>query len=374
MQDTPIDRNQDSDVIQLILFIDGRRQVELQHQDVELALMALAPSHCYELKVVPVADQPHLVEHFRLVTTPALVKISPAPSQVLAGSTLVEQLEYWWPYWQAPGVNDLPESAEAPESLPLNLLELADDVFRLEGDCDRLREQLRFKDRIIAMLAHDLRNPLTAASLAIETLEINYRSDENRLSKPMSRQLVHQARAQLKEIDRMVTDLLQAARGTSSELQIYPQKLSLAPLCLDVIAQFGEQISSKSLICETDIPNDLPSVCADRERVRQVLINLLDNAVKYSSPKGKIGLYVLHRTTQKIQVTIADTGPGIPIENQLSIFEDSFRLPRDQESDGYGIGLSVCQRIIRAHYGQIWVDSTQQQGSFFHFTLPVYTQ
>jgi two-component system, OmpR family, clock-associated histidine kinase SasA len=380
MQDTPIAETNSCDVIQLILFIDGRRQAELQYQDVEAALMALAPPECYALKVVPVADQPHLVEHFRLVTTPALVKISPAPHQILAGSTLVEQLQHWWPYWQFPESIDrpIPEGtgavAATASTTPLNLLELADDVFRLEGDCDRLREQLRFKDRIIAMLAHDLRNPLTAASLAIETLEINYRSDENRLSKPMSRQIVHQARAQLKEIDRMVTDLLQAARGTSSELQIYPQKLALAPLCLDVIEQFSDQINGKALICETDIPNDLPAVCADRERIRQVLVNLIDNAVKYSYPKGKLGIYVLHRTTQKIQVTIADQGPGIPLENQLTIFEDSFRLPRDRESDGYGIGLSVCQRIIRAHYGQIWVDSTDREGSLFHFTLPVYTQ
>jgi two-component system, OmpR family, clock-associated histidine kinase SasA len=377
MKDTLNPGPQDIDPIQFILFIDGRRQAELKYQDVEQALAALDPDHGYGLNVIPVADQPHLVEHFRLVSTPALVKISPGPYQVLAGSTLVEQLQHWWPYWKRAQNAELPvvlDPAEVPEALPLNLLELADDIFRLEGDCDRLREQLRFKDRIIAMLAHDLRNPLTAASLAIETLEINYRSDENRLSKPMSRQIVHQARAQLKEIDRMITDILQAARGTTSELQIYPQKLALAPLCTDLLDQFGDQLTRKTLTLETDIPNDLPSVCADRERVRQVLVNLLDNAIKYSNPNGKIGLYILHRTTQKLQITIADTGPGIPLENQVTIFEDSFRLARDRDSDGYGIGLSVCKRIVRAHYGQIWVDSTPEQGSFFHFTLPVYTQ
>jgi two-component system, OmpR family, clock-associated histidine kinase SasA len=373
MTNTPNPGTQDIEPIQFILFIDGRRQIELRHQDIEQALADLDPDRRYALTVIPVADQPHLVEHFRLVTTPALVKISPGPYQVLAGSTLVEQLQHWWPYWQRAQTLERPPLLPLDNPEPLNLLELADDIFRLEGDCDRLREQLRFKDRIIAMLAHDLRNPLTAASLAIETLELNYRSDENRLSKPMSRQIVHQARAQLKEIDRMITDLLQAARGTSSELQIYPQKLALAPLCADLLDQFSDQITHKTLILETDIPNDLPAVCADRERVRQVLVNLLDNAIKYSSPNGKIGLYILHRTTQKLQITIADTGPGIPIENQLTIFEDSFRLARDRDSDGYGIGLSVCQRIIRAHYGQIWVESTPEQGSFFHFTLPVYT-
>ena len=82
----------------------------------------------------------------------------------------------------------------------------------------------------------------------------------------------------------------------------------------------------------------------------------------------------LHRTTQKVQVSIQDTGPGIPGDKQARIFEESFRLQRDQSQDGYGLGLALCLRIVRAHYGQIWVDSALQQGSTFHFTLPVYKQ
>ncbi len=81
---------------------------------------------------------------------------------------------------------------------------------------------------------------------------------------------------------------------------------------------------------------------------------------------------ILHRTTQKIQVSICDSGPGIPEENRDRIFQDRFRLERDESHDGYGIGLSLCKRIIRAHYGQIWVDSSLNQGSCFHFTLPVF--
>ena len=100
--------------------------------------------------------------------------------------------------------------------------------------------------------------------------------------------------------------------------------------------------------------------------------NLLDNAAKYTAEGGKIDISALHRTTQKVQVSIHDTGPGIPKENRERIFEESFRLQRDQEKDGYGLGLALCQRIIRAHYGQIWVDSVCGEGSYFNFTLPVY--
>ena len=130
------------------------------------------------------------------------------------------------------------------------------------------------------------------------------------------------------------------------------------------------QPNSKKI--ETDIPKDLPYVYADPERIRQVLVNLLDNAIKYTPKGGKISVAGLHRTTQKVQFSIGDTGPGIPVENRDRIFENHFRLQRDEGTEGYGIGLCLCQRIIRAHYGQIWVDSAPNGGAWFHFTLPVY--
>ena len=103
-----------------------------------------------------------------------------------------------------------------------------------------------------------------------------------------------------------------------------------------------------------------------------MLVNLLDNASKYTPNLGQIHVSALHRTAQTIQVSIADTGLGIPAENQKLIFQDRIRLDRDLAQSGYGIGLSVCQRIIRAHYGQIWVESSPGKGSVFNFTLLVH--
>jgi two-component system clock-associated histidine kinase SasA len=105
--------------------------------------------------------------------------------------------------------------------------------------------------------------------------------------------------------------------------------------------------------------------------VRQVIVNLLDNANKYTPEGGKISLSILHRTSQKIQVSVCDDGPGIPEEKREHIFEGHFRLQRDEAQEGYGLGLSLCRKVIRAHCGQIWVDSIFDRGSCFHFTLPV---
>ncbi|MDX2244178.1 MAG: histidine kinase [Leptolyngbyaceae cyanobacterium bins.302] len=424
--------------LQLLLFVDKRPSSREQVRQVRSELKELREVCDFELQTIDVTEQPYLAEYFRLIATPALIKIHPEPRQVLAGSDLVGQLRQWWSQWQR-SVDDylaraeqaLSEEAEAETVLmgapnpmqladiPLEItsdsiaevakqddapqetifttkstdradqteaslksvshsveqIRLTDEIFRLRREKEELQHQLQFKDQIISMLAHDLRNPLTATSIALETLEMGYNSANNatsRLTPALTLQLLKHARTQTRAIDRMITDILQAARGTGAELQIRPQKLNLGRLCRDVIAYMDERLKAKSLQLEKDIPSDLPTVLADEERIRQVLINLLDNAIKYTPIGGTIQLSALHRTTQKIQISVCDNGPGIPTENQERIFEEHYRLKRDEDKDGYGIGLSLCQRIIRAHYGRIWVDSTANQGSCFHFTLPVF--
>ncbi|MEB3338910.1 MAG: histidine kinase, partial [Leptolyngbyaceae bacterium] len=302
----------------------------------------------------------------------------------------------WWPRWQRsaedyqaqmgakaevsyaedrPGYAVSSDNSLSSVAYSSELIQLSDEVFRLKQENEALQKQLQFKDRIIAMLAHDLRNPLTAASIAIETIEMGLEGKDgkpSRLTPALMAQVLKHARTQTRTIDQMITDILQAARGTNAELRIQPQALDIGIMCQEILTGLKEQFQAKSLRVATDIPNDLPRVYADSQKVRQVIVNLLDNAIKYTPEGGEIEVSILHRTTQKIQVSITDNGPGIPEENWERIFEDRFRLKRDEAQSGYGIGLALCQRIIRAHYGQIWVDSAPNQGSSFHFTLPVY--
>lgn len=372
--------------LQLLLFVDKRPHSGEQIRKIRHSLKQLKTSYEFEFTVVDVGEQPHLAEHFKLVATPTLLKIHPEPRQTLAGSDIAAQLTHWWPRWQNSIESHLASLKSQADThngsqttissinYSTKLIELSDEIFCLQQEKEQLLEQLRFKDRILAMLAHDLRNPLTAASLAVETLQLGHSKDggPSRLTGSMTVQLLKHARTQIKAMDRMITNILQAARGGSTKFNVRPQKMDLGLLCLEAIAQLEKQFQTKSQQLKTDIPQDLPSVYADPERVRQVLANLLDNAIKYTPTGGSIYLSILHRTTQKIQVSICDTGLGVPEENRERIFEDRFRLERDETQDGYGIGLALCQRIIRAHYGQIWVDSGTSVGSCFHFTLPVY--
>ncbi|MBD2500706.1 histidine kinase [Anabaena azotica] len=378
--------------LQLLLFVDGRPQSKQQVQRIRAYLKDLQAEYHFELQIIDVGQQPYLAEHFKLVATPALIKVHPEPRQTLAGSNIITQLKNWWPRWQAAAdayvklqeelqerVDDSrvvqPQSNINSVAVSAELIRLSDEIFHLKQEKEKLLEQLQFKDRVIAMLVHDLRNPLTAAAIAIETLQSNYNPEIasfQRLKPALVVNLLKQARAQTKTIDKMIADLLQVGRGNDTEFTIIPQKTEIGLLCLEVLEELRDRCTAKAQKIETDIPQDLPCVYADPERIRQVLINLLDNAIKYTPEGGTISIAGLHRTTQKIQFSISDTGPGIPTENRERIFENHYRLERDEAKEGYGIGLSLCQRIIRAHYGQIWVDSNPHGGAWFHFTLPVY--
>ncbi|WP_017327843.1 histidine kinase [Synechococcus sp. PCC 7336] len=358
--------------LRLLVFVDRRAGARELIQRIRQQLEHLSGDYPTQIELVEVGERPYLVEHYKLVATPALVKTHPTPAQVLAGKDLASQLEVWWPRWQGQ-LQLLDEDRDAEErgevlEQTAELLQLSEEVFKLRQQQVELKEQLLFKDRILAMLAHDLRNPLSAASMAIETLEQN----QGKLTPELSEQLFGHARTQTRVMESMIADLLEAARGTSSELSLSTAELPFADLCREAIEEVAQRAAAKKLTLKTDIPDVLPTVHADRDKIRQVLMNLLDNAIKYTPENGTICLAALHRTSQKVEVSVTDTGPGIPAEARERVFSDMVRLARDRNSEGYGIGLFLCRRIIRSHYGRIWVNSEPGEGSSFHFTLPVY--
>ncbi|MBE7380062.1 MAG: histidine kinase [Leptolyngbya sp. SIO1E4] len=376
--------------IKLLLFIDKRPSSGEYAQQLRHHLKQLDSEHTFSLDVVDLSEQPYLVEHFRLIATPALVKFSPGKQQVITGSDILSQLDQWWPHWRqeadaawdsasSDNLDDvlngtLPASGELAHSV--EVMKLSDEIFRLKQSKEDLEAQLQFKNRIVAMLAHDLRNPLTAASIAVETLELGYGEKSSQrgthLSAKLTAQLLHHAKTQIRAIDHMIADILQTAKGAAADLHIQPQDVSFNNLFAGALASMRNKLEARSQQVEVDIPQDLPHVYVDPGQIQRVLFNLLDNAIKYTPEGGKLHVSALHRTTQKIQVSVKDTGLGIPEEKCEKIFEESFRLQRDEEKDGYGLGLALCRRIIRAHYGQIWVESLPGEGSQFFFTLPVY--
>ncbi|MEN9205915.1 MAG: histidine kinase [Thermostichales cyanobacterium DRC_bins_46] len=351
--------------LHLLLVVDGRLLAKDLVGLIQGKLAHLEGEYPASLEVVDVGERPYVAEHYKLVATPALVKSHPLPAQVLVGNDLATQMEVWWPRWQqqaaAAQQRDPDPSGSAAESMLR--LQLSEEIFALRQEQAQLREQLAFKDRILGMLAHDLRSPLTSTSLVLETLL------QHDLDPQMRRQLLEQGRSQMRKMEELITDILEAARSSEVVFRLHSRETHLEEIFQSVMDEFLPRIKANLTLC-TDIPAQFPAVHVDQERIRQVFVNLLDNAVKYTPPNGKISVAFLHRTTQKVQVSIADTGPGIPDEAKEKIFCEAVRLIEDK--GGYGIGLALCRRIIRAHYGHIWVEDAEPCGSVFHFTLPVY--
>ena len=319
------------------------------------------------LQLADPSQQPELLELHRLVITPALIKLSPAPKQVFAGSNILQQLKGWVPRWQQDGVvSGLGLSLRPTEldgSRTQKELQLEDQLLVLRQENETLIDRIHAQERLLRMVAHELRTPLTAAALALQSQQLG-QIDMDRFQDVLTRRL--------EEMEALSKDLLEVGT-TRWETLFNPQRLDLASVSAEVILELEKLWLGRNVEIRTDIPSDLPKVFADQRRMRQVLLNLLENALKYTGEGGHITLTMFHRTSQWVEVSVCDSGPGIPEGEQQRIFLDRVRLPQtSNRTTGYGVGLAVCRRIVEVHGGRIWVTSKPNEGACFTLTVPIW--
>jgi len=320
------------------------------------------------LQLVDPRQNPELLELHKVVATPALVKLFPTPRQVFTGSTLLSQVRSWLPRWgEIERLNGLampviPSSVEDDRDSP-RVLELEDQLLVLRQENEVLIDRLQFQERQLRMVAHDLRTPMTTTSLALQSFQRGQIGNGEFLD-IISRR-IH-------DMEQLSSDLLEVG-STRWEALFNPQRLSLSQLCADALLELEKMWLGRNLAVQTDIPTDIPDVFADSRRMRQVLLNLLENAFKFAPDGGHVKLRLMHRTSQWLQVSICDNGPGIPVDEQERIFQDQVRLSQtSSRTAGFGVGLSVCRRVVEVHGGKIWVVSELGEGSCFYFTVPVW--
>jgi two-component system clock-associated histidine kinase SasA len=319
------------------------------------------------LAIVDPASHPEVLELHRLVATPALVKLEPAPKQIFAGNTLSLQVRSWLPRWKQTevvtglGLSLVP--AEMDGSRTLREVQLEDQLLVLRQENETLIERVGVQERLLRMVAHELRTPLTAAKLAIQSHQLG-QIDQVRFHDVLKRRL--------DDIEALSSDLLEVGT-TRWEALFNPQRLALGQVAAEAILELEKLWIGRNLEFVTDIQADLPDVYADQRRMRQVLLNLIENALKFTPDGGRVVLTLLHRTNQWVQISVCDSGPGIPLKEQQRIFQDRVRLPQTSTTtSGYGVGLSVCRRIAQVHGGRIWVVSEPGEGACFHCTVPVW--
>jgi len=230
------------------------------------------------------------------------------------------------------------------------------------------READHLKSELLATVSHELRTPLGSIKGHATTLA--------RFSAKMEPDEQHEF---LTAIDRatdrlseLVDNLLLVQRLDAGLLPAFPEPLDLAELAEEVMTELGERAYNCPLTCA--ILSGLPLVRGDPRRVRQVLVNLLDNSIKYS-PAGRPIRVEAEQTGDDVLVSVHDAGEGIPAEHLGRVFERFHRLDSDlrQSTSGTGLGLTICQGIVEAHGGRIWAESAGAgKGSTFRFTLPIW--
>jgi PAS domain S-box-containing protein len=221
------------------------------------------------------------------------------------------------------------------------------------------------KDEFIGMVSHEMRTPLTVIIGGLSTVLSKYEL----LPQDERKELINNALYEAVLLSHILDNLLDLSRTQAKRLLLSPALLRMNTLAKDVVKEFKGQSAHQFIL---DFPGTLPQVKADALRVRRILYNLVQNAVKYSPDGSKIRVFARQKPDCLV-IGVRDQGIGISLADQSRIFHPFERLESEQSSAirGSGLGLMVCLRLVESHGGKIWVESAPGKGSTFYFTLPL---
>lgn len=219
---------------------------------------------------------------------------------------------------------------------------------------------------LTSMIFHDLRSPLGNVLSSLEVLKSSMKDDDETLQTVLAIALRSGRR-----LSRLIEQLLDLEQLEAGQAVLHKSSGSLGTLVVEAVEEVHPVAEGKGHVLNFDLGSDnIPLVEMDAEMIRRVLINLLENAIKYSRAEGKISV-TLDKLDNELRVGISDNGPGVPSEDQTRIFEKFARVQRKGRPKGLGLGLAFCRLAVEAHEGRIWVESQPGQGSTFYFTLPI---
>lgn len=230
---------------------------------------------------------------------------------------------------------------------------------------EQLKEISKRKSDFVANVAHEIKNPL---HIIRDSLSIILEEDKGILI-PMQKDFTEMAKMTMERLNRLVNDLLDIAKIEAGAVEPRRENMDIVLLLDEVLSGYAGKMSKKQIILTKDIPENIGLIWADRDKISEVMINLLDNALKYTPDNGKITIRI-RKDEKEARFEIADTGPGIPQEYLEKIF-DKFERVTAESQEGAGLGLPIAKDIVALHKGSIWVESEAGKGSKFIFTLPI---
>lgn len=260
--------------------------------------------------------------------------------------------------------------------VPIELQSLAKTINEIgekqARDFAAMQKLERVRSEFLANVSHELRTPIFAVQGFLETLLGGAVDDPK-----VNRDFLERAQAQAGRLNALLSDLIDISRIESGEMRMSFRMFDIQPFLRDIVMEMQGIAEHKRIelyFTGNILPHHEVDVFGDKERLKQVMVNLIDNAVKYTNKEGIVKVELLNQTPLKDEVTIKvhDSGIGISSEHLPRLFERFYRVDKDRSRTspgGTGLGLAICKHIIEAHRGSIRVESNPGKGSVFSFTL-----
>jgi two-component system phosphate regulon sensor histidine kinase PhoR len=260
-------------------------------------------------------------------------------------------------------------STSGAENKPAGLLVLQ--------DITELRRLERVRRDFVANIGHELRTPLTSIKLLVETVRGAMHDDTQ-----VAEDFLGQMEAELDRLTQLVRELLELSRIESGQVELHRTIVDAPQLLEEVAGRLRAQAVRAGVKLTVETGDSLPPIYADGERIEQVLVNLVHNAIKFTNPGGSVTLGAEGDSSDgEVRISVRDTGVGIPPDDLPRIFERFYKVDkaragsRDRRDGlgsegGTGLGLAIAKHVVQAHGGRIWAESVYGQGSTFCFTLP----
>lgn len=238
------------------------------------------------------------------------------------------------------------------------------DMTEVRAAESALRQALQARDEVLAVVSHDLRNPVSAIfSAAGLLLEMD-------VSAGKTEQHLETIQRAAERMNRLIQDLLDVSRLEAGALSIVPSVIDVSDLFQEAVDAARHDADRRGVALVTVPDPALPGIRADRDRLLRVLSNLVGNAVRYSREGGKVTLAARVREEGEVVLGVEDEGIGIAPEDQERLFDRFWQVSRS-DTEGAGLGLAIVKGIVEAHGGRVWVDSEAGKGSSFYFTMPI---
>jgi signal transduction histidine kinase len=250
--------------------------------------------------------------------------------------------------------------------------ELTEKNRRLAQAVERLTEADRVKSNFLATVSHELRTPLTSVIGYSEMLLEGIAGPLN----DEQREYVRTVMEKGDQLLQLITGILDISRMEAGQMKFEKLPFDLAEIVSVALSTIAPHARQKKLNLSCDLPDDLPRLLGDRDKIRQVLLNLMGNAVKFTPEGGSISILAtpfVDGPASVVRVGVRDTGIGVAPEHQQRVFDPFFQVDNSstREYGGTGLGLNIVRRFIEAHTGRVWVESEPGKGAAFYFTLPM---